>query len=140
MNWLEKHVKGFFLINGILLIVSLILGVWATLQFGMPNSNPIRWTSSQWNMIDFLWGPILADIIISLLLAAFCFLKKYIIFPVIFIYSVYGLKIGIINMNEIIRYGFIYPIDNLSGIIIIIEFILALLGTILWIRKLKRKT
>lgn len=138
MTWLEKHINAFFRVNGVLLFAGIVMGIWATLQLGVPHNSPSTWTPYQWNMIDFLWKPVIFDLILSLSLAALCFMKKYFVFPIILICSIYTLKGGVMTIDEIIRYGFIYPVAFLSCLIGVAEFILGILGTMLWIRKIWR--
>lgn len=136
MNWLEKHIDVFFRFNGFLLIIDIVIGIWATLQLGFPSNDPWSWTAYQWNMIGFLWKPALIDLMLSLILSMLCFMKKYFVFPIILICSIYTLKGGMITINEIMKYGFVYPIANLSCLIGIMEFISATFGTIIWVRKI----
>ena len=127
--------------NIILLSIGVIIGIWGVLLLGgIPDHGPMNWTNYQWSMIRFLWGPTVIQIILSLLLIILCIVKKYFVFPIIFAMSFYTLNIGLTNIGEVFKYGLIYPVYNISGLIYFIQFILALLGTILWIRKLKRKT
>ncbi len=138
MKWLEKHINGFFYLNGILVIASQVFGIWAILQLGIPHNSPTTWTPYQWHMVNFLWKPAIIDTIFCLILAILCFMKKYFVFPIILLFSILTIKGGVVTIEEIIQYGFVYPVANISCLIGIAELITGALGTILWIRRLMR--
>jgi hypothetical protein len=141
MIWLEKHIIGFFRFTGIFLILVTIFYTWGIIFLGgIPHGLPSVWTPYQWDMLKFLWIPTLWYLIIYLLLAALCFMKKYFAFPVSIVamwYGFGGMSTPMLNLVLIVRDGFIYPVANLLGIIALITFVLSLIGTLLWINRLK---
>lgn len=107
MDWLERHSDGFFKLNGALLIVILLLSILAVyLAAGLPNNSITSWTANQWDLIKFLWGPILINAIKYALLALLCFKKKYIVFPISVLFWASGLDTSFFNLDQIRQYGF----------------------------------
>jgi len=140
MTWLEKHINLFFKINGILMLFIAVFAIWVILwTFGIPNNGPSTWTPYQWNMIDFLWKPTVIYSVIYFLLAILCFMRKYFVFPAIVLVLGSCLNTSIGNISQIFQYGFVYPVYNIMGIFEILHFTLAIIGTILWIRKIRGK-
>jgi hypothetical protein len=140
MRWLEKHIDLFFKVNGILMLVTIIFGIFAILwTFGVPDNSPTTWTSYQWHMIDFLWKPAIINSLIGILFAILCVMRRYFVFALILLFNSHHFIDGCMwNIAQIIKYGFIYPVNNLQGLLMTLQFILAIIGIILWIRKILR--
>ncbi len=139
MKWIEKHINGFFLLNGIVLLLIVVFGIWAVLLLsGVPHNSPTSWTPYQWKMIDFLWKPTLVYSVIYLLFAILCFMKKYFAFPVIALFLCFSIKGTIENVAEIFKYGLIYPVNNLLGVFGVLALVLSIIGIVIWVRKLRR--
>ncbi len=141
MKWIEKHINGFFYLNGVLLILEVICGIWAMyLMVGIPHNRPSTWTTAQWDLINFLWPGLLIYSTIDILFAALCFMKKYFIFPIILFYMVFlEPNSAIMNLDQIIKFGMLLPASNIGYLIDIVVFIFAIFSTILWVAKLRRR-
>ena len=140
MIWLEKHINLFFKINGIFMLLIVVFGIWTILLLGgIPHNSPFTWTSYQWNMINFLWTPTVIYSAIYILFSILCFMRKYFIFPIILLFLITSPNSAIENLSQIMTYGFLSPARNISGIVGALEFIFAIFGTILWIRKIRGK-
>lgn len=137
MRWLEKHINIFFKLNGILWLIYITVSIWALYSImGWPNNSIDTWKPHQWVMVKAYWIPKLAYCVIFLLFSALCFMKKYFTFPVMTVFIGSSLDIILFNINQVLEKGLAYPGPNIAGIFGIILFILSLIGTILWIRKL----
>lgn len=120
-------------ITGFVLILDLTFEIISFLQ--MVPFNNLRYFLSNYQSI---WITALLDIFFCFILVVLCFFKKYFVFPILLICSIYTLNGIILNLNEVLHYGFIYPIDNLTGIIGIPELILSLFGTFYWFNQLNK--
>lgn len=155
MHWLEKNINSFFKFNGVLLILTIMIAIWAALLLGIPHGSSSSWKHFQWKVaFNFIWEPTLIDSVICLLLAFFCFMKKHLVFPILLLYSIFSLNQYINSLSNIIEteyhrfFGspvFLYPpvafeVNSfITSLIFFTLFVCSILGTTLWIRKLRKR-
>lgn len=136
MHWLEKHMDSFFKLNGILWLIAIPVSIWSLYStMGLPNNSIDTWETYQWVMVKAYWVPKLMYCIIYLLFSMLCFARKYPVFPIMTLFLASSLNIILFNINQVLEKGLIYPGPNLAGILGIIQFVLGLIGTMLWIKK-----
>lgn len=130
MQWIYKHSTLFFYTNALVLLLIILFLIIGTNQLGNFNLH-------NWDMLKFLWLPTLIYCVIDLVFMSLCLMKRYFVFPLILLHALTDLNHAIANLLQVLKQGFIYPIDNIWGIIAIIGFILAATGTLMWFKNIR---
>lgn len=93
----------------------------------------------QWQLINFFWLTTFVCACIQIFLTVLCFKKKHIVFPLIIIFfCLSGLSHALWNVRQIATKGFVFPVSNIWGMLVCVEFVLAFIGVISWIRERNR--
>jgi len=143
MIWLNNHREQFFKLSGILLCCIVFFGIWIILHlFGFSGDIFLNWSKYQHKAFVFLWEPVIITNVVFLVLAFLSFKEKFFIFPIISIFLIFKLPIAISSISQI-SYGdfsLFYIRAELWGIFVVLEFVISILGTILWIRRIRNNT
>ncbi len=136
MNQFYTHEKVFFRLNVLVLILLTFFLIWGVYDLGgLPNNNISQWTPLQWSLIKFLWISPGIQVAIQIVLIILFLNKKYLAFPLLIISFLSSIGNAISNVNQILSKGFLSPSFNLWGIFLCLSLALAIVGTILWFRK-----
>lgn len=134
---IDKHKVIFFNVIISLLVLHLILGIYSMIHYALPKSSVFEWTTYQWNMVKFLWEPFLTGLIINIIILILLIKRFFIGFLFLFLISLYGLPSDITNLYQILTEGFVYILPNLFGILGLLEFVFAILGSIMWFKNIR---
>ena len=130
MKWTNKHSTIFFYVNALVLFLIVMFLIIGTNQFGHFNLH-------NWKMLQFLWIPTSIYCFIDAVFIVLCLMKKYCVFPLICLHALTDINNALENIHQLLKHGFVYPVDNTWGILATIGFILAIIGTILWYRNIR---
>ena len=148
MQWLEKHINSFFNLNVIISTFGAISVIWITIMFigigcGIPHFFPFGWTVAQRESINS-FAPIgIVSAIIYLLFSAWFFLKNFFAFPVFIFYRIINLQLSgkenyIQYLSQLVTQNQLSVAFNIGWFLDGFQFVLCVIGTILWIRKLTK--
>ncbi|MCK4608476.1 MAG: hypothetical protein KAT71_03260 [Gammaproteobacteria bacterium] len=149
MQWLEKHINGFFNLNAALIIAGLIFGIWGIVLMiamlaGFPHTIlPSSWEPVQRHVVGFFLPGVIKSLLISTFFVVLFLKKKNIAFPLlilvtIIVFGIDGQTNYIAYIDQFIFFNPSLSVSTISCFIDVFQFVLCLIGTMLWIRKLTR--
>ena len=136
-----KDTDLIFKLTIVIVLMDLLSGIIAVSLMYIPPLKLANWTEYDWNMVKFFWIPTLRNSCILVIFSIFLYRKKDFIFPILFLYwlSNFSITVFIVTLEQIFTRLIVYPLGNTRGIIIVLELILSILGTIIWIQKISNK-
>lgn len=96
----------------------------------------IHWNAYQWSIFRFYWDSFPIELLQILVVTILAFKKRYIVFVISLLINFHVYLNSFFSLKEILLYGFVYPIDNSIGILILVQFLCTIAGTILWLRNI----
>ena len=136
MVFLKKNMAAIFYIFSVLLIIGCVLQLYQGIIIGIPRAPISSWTAYQWQMFHFYWDSALIGTLITLVIIVLSLKKRYVVFPLSLVFLLHPLKMALFNATQVLTLGFVYPIANIIGILVLLEFLYSIFGTVLWLRNI----
>lgn len=128
--------EKFFLISAWLLIFYSLFSVFLFFEIALPPGTISSWAPEQWSLVRFFWEPTITNWIIFAFIIFLFFKKIYVAFFLLLLTMLFSVSGILFTLNKILNYGFIYPLYNISGLAALVIFIIAIVGSIFWVRNI----
>lgn len=131
---LQEKMDFILKLEGVFLVLVAVMSVLAALQFGLP-SNISHMNQVQDDAFKMVWGSTAISVIVSLVLAFFCFRRKTAVIFIFAIYLLFNLNKILFNVHQLFSEGYMslmYLFANLWGLISLLALILSVILMVLF--------